>query len=55
MKKGIKSINEQIEIHKIKKEQAERDDFPELVNYYEKEIKAKEESMRKKKAILDKQ
>ena len=38
-----------------KKKHAEEKDMPELVNYYEKEIRAKEEAMRKKKEILDKQ
>ena len=48
-------MKEQIKIHDEKKKHAEEEDMPELVNYYEKEIKAKEEAMRKKKEILDKQ
>lgn len=55
LKKGIGSLKEQIKIHEEKKKHAEEEDMPELVNYYEKEIKAKEEAMRKKKEILDKQ
>lgn len=55
LEKGIESLQEQIEIHEEKKKQAEAADMPELINYYEKEIKAKEEAMRKKKEILDKQ
>jgi len=55
LKRGIDSLKEQIEIHENKKKQAEKADFPELVKYYEKEIKAKEQAMKKKKEILDKQ
>ena len=38
-----------------KKKQAEEAGLLELVNYYEKEIKSKEEAMNEKKEILDKQ
>lgn len=55
LKKGIESIGEQIEIHEKKLEQAKEQGFIERARYYEKEIKAKEEAMKKKKEILDKQ
>ena len=55
LEKGIESLQKQIEIHEEKKKQAEEADLPELVNYYEKEIKSKEEAKKKKKEILDKQ
>lgn len=53
--KGIDSLGEQIEIHKEKKRVAEEDENLELVDYYEKEIRAKEETLRRKREILDKQ
>lgn len=55
LEKGIESLKKQVEIHEEKKKQAEEADLPELVRYYEKEIEAKEEAMRKKKEILNKQ
>lgn len=55
LKKGIEFLREQIALHKEKKKQAEEADLPELVRYYEKEINSKEEAMKKKKEILDKQ
>ena len=42
-------------LHEEKKKQAEEADLPELVRYYEREIASKEEAMKKKKEILDKQ
>jgi|SaaInlV_200m_DNA_2_1039689.scaffolds.fasta_scaffold115042_2 hypothetical protein len=53
--KGIESLKEQIKIHKDKKEVAEQEGLSDLVNYYEKEIQAKEETLNKKRDILDKQ
>jgi len=55
LEKGIDSIREQIEIHKEKERKAEENDLPELANYYKKEIAAKEEDIRKRKKLLDKQ
>ena len=55
LKKGIESLNEQIRIHEEKRKKAEKEGLDELVNYYNKEIISKEETMRKKKGILDKQ
>ena len=53
--KGINSLDEQIEIHREKKKIAEEEDNLELVDYYEKEIRAKEETLKRKQEILDKQ
>ncbi len=55
LKKGIESMQEQIKIHKEKLKQAEEAELPELVNYYEKELETKQETLRKRKEILDKQ
>jgi len=55
LEKGIESLKEQITLHEEKKKQAEDADMQELVRYYEKEIASKEETMRKKKEMLDKQ
>lgn len=55
LKKGIESLKEQIALHEEKKKQAEEAGLPELVRYYEREIVSKEEAMKKKKEILDKQ
>jgi len=55
LEKGIESLQEQIEIHEEKKKVADEQGNTELVDYYEKEIKAKEETKRKKQEILDKQ
>jgi hypothetical protein len=54
LEKGIKSLNEQIQIHKEKLKKAEEAGLKELVGYYEKEIDSKEEAMEKKKNILEK-
>lgn len=53
--KGVNSLQEQIDIHKEKKENAKELGNIELVDYYEKEIRAKEETKKKKQEILDKQ
>jgi len=55
LEKGIKSLEEQIEFHKDKKISAEEQGDLELMGYYEKEIKVKEETKKKKQEILDKQ
>lgn len=55
LQKGIGSLQEQIDLHEKKKEGAEDEGNLELVDYYEKEIRAKEETLRKKQEILDKQ
>jgi len=52
--KGIKSIESQIQKHRIKSEKAKKDNKIELVDYYEKEIKNLEFSKEKKKKLLNK-
>jgi hypothetical protein len=54
LKKGIDSLEEQIQIHKEKLKKAEEADLKELVGYYEKEILSKEEAMKHKKDMLEK-
>ena len=55
LKKGIESLQEQIELHLEKKEVAENEGKIDLVGYYEREIEAKKETKRKKEEILKKQ
>jgi len=55
LEKGINSLQEQIELHENKKKTATEQGNIELVDYYEREIRAKEETKRKKQEILDKQ
>jgi hypothetical protein len=55
LEKGINSLQEQIELHENKKKTATELGNIELVDYYEREIRAKEETKRKKQEILDKQ
>ena len=53
--KGIESLQEQIELHKEKKNKAEENGDEELMRYYEKEIAAKEKTKQEKQEILSKQ
>ena len=55
LQKGVDSLQEQIVIHEEKKEIAKEQGNIELVDYYEKEIRSKEETKKKKQEILDKQ
>ncbi|MDO8517504.1 MAG: hypothetical protein Q7S33_05260 [Nanoarchaeota archaeon] len=55
LKKGISSLQKQVELHEEKKKQAEEENNEDLVRYYEKEIEAKEKTKQEKQAILDKQ
>ena len=55
LQKGVDSLQEQIVIHEEKKENAKEQGNIELVDYYEKEIRSKEETKKKKQEILDKQ
>ena len=48
LEKGIESLETQIDIHGVKKEQASKENKPELVGYYEKEIFALEENKKRK-------
>ncbi|MEK6906507.1 MAG: hypothetical protein AABW81_02705 [Nanoarchaeota archaeon] len=54
LEKGIESLREQIEIHRIKKEQAKQEGNIERVGYYEKEIEVFEETKKKKEEQLEK-
>lgn len=55
LKKGIESLEEQIDIHKEKRKSAEQSGNEELVKYYNKEIEAKEQAKKQKQEMLDKQ
>ena len=55
LKKGIESLQEQIELHKEKKKHAEEEGDEDLTRYYIKEIEAKEKAREEKQALLDKQ
>ena len=55
LKKGIASMEAQIEIHQDKKKQAEESGNEELMRYYEKEIEAREKTKKEKEALLEKQ
>lgn len=54
LRKGISSIAEQMEAHKIKKDEAERRGEKELAMYYGKEIENMKVYMEKKKRQLGK-
>ena len=55
LKKGIESIQNQIELHEVKKQHAEDEGNEDLVGYYEREITAKKRAKEEKEAILEKQ
>ncbi len=52
LKKGIKSLGEQIEYHKEKREQAEKEGNIELEEYYRKEIYKLENAKERKEDNL---
>lgn len=52
LKKGITSLKEQIEYHREKREQAEREGNIELEEYYRKEIKHLENAVERKEDKL---
>ena len=54
LQKGIESLNERIEEHENKLENAEGEGNLELVDYYKKEISKFEKDKEKKKRILEK-
>ena len=54
LEKGIESIQEQIKLHKQKREQAEKEGRIELAEYYDKEIESLGETREKKEKQLDK-
>lgn len=53
LKKGMQSIEEQIEIHAQKLESAKKEGNIGLSNYYEKEIERLRSSLARKKRILE--
>lgn len=55
LKKGIESLEKQIEIHKEKKKIAEETGNEELTDYYDKEIESLEETKEDKEDLLGKQ
>jgi len=55
IKKGIESIQDQINLHEEKLEKAEQEEKTELAAYYQKEIISKQEDIEKKKRLLKKQ
>jgi len=54
LKKSVESLKEQIEIHKIKKQQAEELDNENLVRYYDKEIDNLKKAKEQKEEMLEK-
>ena len=55
LEKGIESIQEQIEFHEQKKEEAKLDGSLELEGYYKKEIEGLKKTKERKQEQLDKQ
>ena len=54
LKKGIESIQEEIEKHEIKKQNAIKEEKMELVGYYISEIEALKKQKEEKEKILEK-
>ncbi len=54
LKKGIESIEKQIELHEEKLKKAEQENNFELAGYYKKEIFAKKHDAEEKKRLLEK-
>ncbi len=52
LKKGVESIEKQIEFHEQKLRKAEEENNFELAGYYKKEIFAKKQDMEEKKRLL---
>ncbi len=55
LEKGIESLQEQIDIHLEKREQAVEEGNMERVSYYDKEIKTLEKDKKKKEDYLEKE
>jgi hypothetical protein len=55
LKKGIESLEKQIEIHKEKRKMAEEEGNIELEDYYRREIEAKKRDKERKEELLKKQ
>jgi len=54
LKKGIESLEKQIEIHEEKLKKAQEEDNIELAEYYKKEINAKKRDKEEKERLLRK-
>ena len=54
LEKGIESLGRQIKLHEGKKVEALEEGHLELVDYYVKEIKSKEEAKKEKERLLEK-
>lgn len=54
LKKGIESLERQIKLHEEKLKKAEKDAYPGLSEYYQKEIEAKKKDKEEKQRILGK-
>lgn len=54
LKKGIESIEKQIEFHEQKLRKAEEENNFELAGYYRKELFSKKKDVEEKKRLLDK-
>ena len=54
LKKGIESLQKQVELHEEKLRRAEEEDKIELGEYYKKEITAKKKDLEWKKRLLEK-
>ena len=54
LKKGIESLGKQVIFHKEKKEEAIKEGKIELVDYYKKEIEAKQKDKKHKEELLEK-
>ncbi len=54
LKKGIESIEKQIEFHEQKLRKAEEENNFELVGYYKKELISKKKDIEEKKRLLEK-
>ncbi len=54
LKKGIESLQKQIEMHEKKLQQAEKQGKIELLDYYKKEIEVKKKDKEEKEKLLKK-
>lgn len=54
LKKRIESLKEQIRIHELKREQAEKEGKIELADYYKKELGTKKKTLEEAEDIFDK-
>ena len=55
LKKGIESLQKQIQLHEEKLKKAQQEGKLELMGYYEKEIESKKKDREKKEILLKKQ